>query len=116
MVDRSAPYVISRGETRREAAILPFLATKADTGGHVSVCTWMPQGVAHAFASAGPESLHALALAVPGGLEDLFGEQQAYFAQLEGPPDPGVLDEIAARHGAVTTGPPIRALDAPPAS
>jgi hypothetical protein len=40
-----------------------------------------------------------LALAVPGGVEELFVEQGAYLATVQGPPDPKVLDQIGARHG-----------------
>ena len=54
-----------------------------------------------------------LALAVPGGVEELTAEQAAYLASIQGPPDPKVLDQIGVRHGAPTLGPPIRASDAP---
>jgi hypothetical protein len=70
-------------------------------------------GTAHAFANGGPGPLHVLALAMPGGVEELFAEQAAYFTTLQGPPDPEVLDQIGVRHGAPTLGPPIRASDAP---
>ncbi len=82
---------------------------QAAAGGFV----WVPRGTAHAFANAGPEPLHVLALAMPGGVEELFAEQAAYFATIQGPPDPEVLDQIGVRHGAPTLGPPIRASDAP---
>ncbi len=87
------------GDRRRQAA----------AGGFV----WVPRGTAHAFANAGPEPLHVLALAMPGGVEELFAEQAAYFATIQGPPDSQVLDQIGVRHGAPTLGPPIRASDAP---
>ena len=74
---------------------------------------WVPGGVAHAFANGGPEPLHVLALALPGGIEDLFAEQAAYFATLDGPPDLDVLAEMGERHGAPTLGPPIRSANAP---
>jgi mannose-6-phosphate isomerase-like protein (cupin superfamily) len=82
---------------------------QAAAGGFV----WVPRATAHAFANAGPEPLHVLALAMPGGVEELFAEQAAYFATIQGPPDPEVLDQIGVRHGAPTLGPPIRASDAP---
>jgi hypothetical protein len=47
------------------------------------------------------------------GVEELFAEQAAYLATVQGPPDPKVLDQIGVRHGAPTLGPPIRASDAP---
>lgn len=73
---------------------------------------WVPGGVAHAFANGGPEPLQVLALALPGGIEDLFRMQAAYFASLDGPPDVDVLREMGERHGARTLGPPIRASNA----
>jgi hypothetical protein len=70
--------------------------------------------VTHAFANGGPEPLHVLALASPGGIEDLFKEQAAYFATLAGaPPDVDVLRAMGERHGAPTLGPPIRSAYAP---
>jgi mannose-6-phosphate isomerase-like protein (cupin superfamily) len=74
---------------------------------------WVPRGTAHAFANAGPQPLHVLAVALPGGVEALFAEQAAYLASVQGPPDPQVLDQIGARHGAPTLGPPIHATNAP---
>jgi hypothetical protein len=44
---------------------------------------------------------------VPGGIEEFFAEQTAYFAQLQGPPDLEQLAAMAARHGARMVGPPI---------
>lgn len=74
---------------------------------------WVPRGTAHAFANGGPDQLHVVSLVLPGGIEELFAEQAAYFSGLEGPPDPAVLDEMGRRHGAPTLGPPIRAAGAP---
>lgn len=159
MAERAEPYVIGRGESRTDDAILPFKACATDTDRTLSVCeftlgpwesgpvlhlhtavdealyvvagtlltqlgeyrteadagafVWMPRGVGHTFANAGTEPAHVLAIAVPGGLEELFAEQAAYFASREGPPDPEVLDEMGLRHGASTLGPPIRAGGAP---
>jgi mannose-6-phosphate isomerase-like protein (cupin superfamily) len=105
-----ALYVVSGtlltqlGEQRSEAGAGAFV--------------WMPRGVGHAFSNAGPDPVHVLAVSVPGGFEELFAEQAAYFASLQGQaPDPAVLDDIGGRHGALTLGPPIRADGAPgPAS
>jgi mannose-6-phosphate isomerase-like protein (cupin superfamily) len=75
---------------------------------------WVPGGVAHAFANGGPDPLQVLALALPGGIEELFREQAAYFATLDGaPPDVEVLREMGERYGAPTLGPPIRSASAP---
>jgi mannose-6-phosphate isomerase-like protein (cupin superfamily) len=48
---------------------------------------WVPRGTAHAFANAGPQPLHVLAVALPGGVEALFAEQATYLASVQGPPD-----------------------------
>jgi hypothetical protein len=141
--DWAAPYVLAAGDSRRDDAILPFKALAGDTGGLLSACEftlggwesgpvlhmhdavdeafyvvggflWVPRGTAHSFANAGPDPVHILALALPGGAEELFTEQAAYLSSVQGPPDPAVLGEIGTRHGAPTLGPPIRSKDAPP--
>ena len=100
-----ALYVVSGtlltqlGEQRSEAGAGTFV--------------WMPRGVGHTFSNAGPDPVRVLAIAVPGGLEEMFAEQAAYLASLQGPPDPDVLADIGARHGATTLGPPTRAAGAP---
>ena len=68
---------------------------------------WMPRGVQHTFACAGDDAVRAVAVAVPGGLENLFVEQAAYFVKAEGNLDPAALEEINRRHAAMTMGPPI---------
>ena len=75
---------------------------------------WVPRGRAHSFANAGPDPVHVLALALPGGAEELFAVQAAYLSSVQGPPDLAVLGEIGTRHGAPTLGPPIRSKEAPP--
>ncbi len=84
---------------------------QADAGSFV----WVPRGIPHAFANAGPDELHVLSLVLPGGIEALFAEQATYFSNLDGPPDPVALDEMGRRHGAHTLGPPIVAEGAPEA-
>lgn len=79
MNDRTAPYALATGDSRRDDTILPFKA-----------------------------------LALPGGVEELFAEQAAYLSSVHGPPDPAVLGEIGSRHGAPSPGPPTRSKDAPP--
>ncbi|AEA28031.1 cupin domain-containing protein [Pseudonocardia benzenivorans] len=81
----------------------------APTGGFA----WVPRGTAHTFANGGTDPVHVIALAVPGGIEDMFAEQAAHIVASGGAPDESVLDEIGRRHGATTLGPPIRALNAP---
>ena len=132
MEDRAAPCVLAAGETRRDDAILPFKALADDTGGLLSVCEftlggWESGPVLHhdavdeAFyvvagrleAQLDDRRVQVLALALPGGVEELFAEQAAYLASVQGPPDPSVLDQIGVRHGAPTVGPPIRSHSAP---
>lgn len=68
---------------------------------------WMPHGVQHGFSCASDEGVRALALALPGGLEDMFREQAAYLSGAGDAMDPAELDAIGGRHGARTLGPPI---------
>ncbi len=84
---------------------------KAEEGGFV----WVPRGTPHTFANGGEDSLHVLALAVPGGIEHLFAEQAAHIGSTGGNPSAEVMDELGRRHGALTLGPPIRSADAPAA-
>jgi mannose-6-phosphate isomerase-like protein (cupin superfamily) len=74
---------------------------------------WVPRGMAHTFANAGPDAAHALTIATPGGIEDFFVEQSRYLASSAGDPDRAVLAEIRERHGGALLGPPIRARGAP---
>jgi len=68
---------------------------------------WLPRLVPHAYANVSADPVRLLGIAVPGGIEELFAEQSAYFAQLQGPPDPAELAAIGARHGGRVVGPPI---------
>ncbi len=68
---------------------------------------WLPRQIPHTFANVSDHPARALGIAVPGGIEELFAEQTAYFAQLQGPPDPIELAAIGARHGGRVAGPPI---------
>ena len=70
---------------------------------------WAPRQVPHAFANVSASPVRLLGIAVPGGIEELFAEQTAYFARLQGPPDPAELAAIGARHRARAVGPPISA-------
>ncbi|MBV8714285.1 MAG: cupin domain-containing protein [Chloroflexi bacterium] len=69
---------------------------------------WIPRGTPHAFANANGTPTRLLSVATPGGIEQFFAEQSAYFAHIEGPPDLAILNQIAARHGGRMLGPPIR--------
>jgi mannose-6-phosphate isomerase-like protein (cupin superfamily) len=70
---------------------------------------WLPRQIPHAFANVSAGPVRLLGIAVPGGVEELFAEQSAYFAQLQGPPDPAEIAAIGARHRARPVGPPISA-------
>src|SRR5580700_11144066 len=68
---------------------------------------WAPRQVPHTFANVSASPVRLLGIAVPGGIEELFAEQAAYFARLQGPPDLAELAAIGARHGGRLLGPPI---------
>jgi hypothetical protein len=42
----------------------------------------MPRQVPHSYANVSGSPVHAIGIVVPGGLEEFFAEQSAYFAQL----------------------------------
>ncbi len=68
---------------------------------------WMPRGVPHTFANRTDEPVRLLGIALPGSLEEMFLEQDAYFATLDGPPDEEVVRQIGLRHGCHRVGPPL---------
>ena len=70
---------------------------------------WLAAGHAHTFANPGPDPVHALGLAVPSGIEDLFAERGEYLGSLtaDQQPDLGSMAEIDARHASRVLGPPI---------
>ena len=67
----------------------------------------IPRGTPHAFANASGAPTRLLGLATPGGVEEFFAAQEAYFAQLEGTPDLAILGSIGARYGSRLLGPRI---------
>jgi mannose-6-phosphate isomerase-like protein (cupin superfamily) len=73
---------------------------------------WLPRGIPHTFANAGPSPVRIFGVTVPGGIEEFFAAQSAYLASLDGPPDPAELARLAAGRGSVV-GPPISAFPAP---
>ncbi len=68
---------------------------------------WLPRGVPHTFANRGDEEVWCVGVTSPAGIEAMFEEQAAYFAGLEGPPDPAYLAELGARFGLSVVGPPL---------
>ncbi len=70
---------------------------------------WMPRGVPHTFANLSDEEVRTVGLLNPTGLEEMFREQAAYFASLQGPPDVDALIELSARYGVYPVdGPPLQ--------
>ena len=78
---------------------------------------WLPRQFPHTFANVSDRPVHLVGAIVPGGIEEVFGALGAYFAQLQGPPDPGRIAAIWAGHTrrARSVGPPIE-VDAAPAT
>jgi hypothetical protein len=72
---------------------------------------WLPRGIPHTFANAGPSAVRMFGVAVPGGIEEFFAAQSAYLASVHGPPDLAELARLAQGRGSVV-GPPISALPA----
>ena len=68
---------------------------------------WLPRQVPHTFANLGDEPVWAFGVTTPAGLEGMFEDQRAYFAGLQGAPDPDRIREIGARYGVRSLGPPI---------
>lgn len=68
---------------------------------------WLPRDVPHTFANLSDQPVWAFGVTIPAGLEDMFGEQAAYFASLEGPPDEEVIASIGAKYGLRVVGPPL---------
>jgi hypothetical protein len=70
---------------------------------------WLASGHAHTFANPGPGTVHALGLAIPSGIEDLFAERGAYLDALEPgtSPDIDAMAHIYAAHASTVLGPPI---------
>ena len=77
---------------------------------------WLPRQTPHTFANTSGLPVRLLGIIVPGGMEELFAEQTAYFAQLQGPPDLAYIAAIGARHGSRVVGPPIGVDAAPTAN
>ena len=68
---------------------------------------WLPRAVPHTFANLGDQPVHVFGVTTPAGLEGMFREQAAYFAALDGPPDPDRIREIGERYGVRGLGPPL---------
>ena len=77
---------------------------------------WLPRQIPHTYANVSGSQVRVVSMNVPGGIEEFFAAQGAYFAQLQGPPDPERLAAIWADHPGCTVGPPIEVDAVPPAS
>jgi quercetin dioxygenase-like cupin family protein len=65
---------------------------------------WGARGTPHTFANLAPEPLRVMILWIPGGVERLFDEMEAYVQTVSGTPDPEVVAAINARYGARRAG------------
>jgi hypothetical protein len=63
--------------------------------------------VPHTFANLSAEGVWALVVITPAGLEEMFEALDRYTADLDGPPDMGVILELNERYG-------VRRVDGPP--
>ena len=61
----------------------------------------------HIFANLGEVDVRTVGVFNSVGLAEMFAEQNAYFSDLNGPPDPAVLLDISLRHG-------VHPVDGPP--
>jgi uncharacterized RmlC-like cupin family protein len=68
---------------------------------------WLPRGIPHAFANTSDAPTTIVSLVVPGGLSEMFREQDAYLLGVDGEPDPAVLAELNSRYGVQLVGPPL---------
>jgi len=68
---------------------------------------WLPRQVPHTFANISDSPVHVVGMVVPGGIEEFFAAQGAYFAQLQGQKDPEQLAAIWDQYPGRTIGPPI---------
>lgn len=94
-----AAYVIS--------GVLTFVVGDRRFEASSGELVWLPREVPHTFANLGDEAVWAFAVTTPAGLEGMFAEQSAYFATLQGPPDPHRIREIGDRYGVRSLGPPL---------
>lgn len=66
---------------------------------------WLPRGEPHTFANLADQPVEAFGVITPAGIEGMFRETEAYFANLVGPPDATALSEIGGRYGVTALGP-----------
>jgi mannose-6-phosphate isomerase-like protein (cupin superfamily) len=94
-----AAYVVS--------GVLTFVVGQRRFEAGEGELVWLPRDVPHTFANLGDEPVWVFGVTTPAGLEGMFEEQSAYFAGLQGPPDPERIREIGDRYGVRALGPPL---------
>jgi hypothetical protein len=67
----------------------------------------LPPQVPHVFGNLTDELVRVVGTIAPTGIERMFAEEEAYFSQLSGEPDPQRLAEICAPYGVTFLGPPL---------
>jgi mannose-6-phosphate isomerase-like protein (cupin superfamily) len=68
---------------------------------------WLPRKVPHTFANLSDEPTTIVSIVAPGGLSQMFREQDDYLRDTTEAPDPAALQEISERYGVVAVGPPL---------
>jgi mannose-6-phosphate isomerase-like protein (cupin superfamily) len=91
------------------AGVMTFVVGERRFEATAGELVWLPREVPHTFANLGDEPAWVFGTTTPAGLEDMFAEQAAYFATLDGPPDPERVREIGDRYGVRALGPPLTA-------
>ena len=94
-----ASYVIS--------GVMTFVIGEDTFEAGPETLVWLPRRIPHTFANRGDEEAWVVGITTPADIQDMFREQSAYFAGLEGPPDPAYMAELAARFGLTSLGPPV---------
>lgn len=67
-----------------------------------------PTRTPHTYANVCDSPVRVVSMHAPGGIEEFFTAQGAYFAQRQGPQDPEQMAAIWAGHPGRIAGPPIK--------
>lgn len=90
------------------AGRMRFLVGEGELEVEAGGVAYVPGGVVHTFANAGPEPARFLGLFVPGGFEGYFEELGALMPDAwREPADTATIARIAARYGQQIVGPPL---------
>lgn len=74
---------------------------------HAGDCLVMPPGVPHRFANLSDGPVRTVGVVSPTAIESMFAKEEAYFASLDGPPDPAVMQDIIDPYEIEVLGPPL---------